>query len=406
MDTLPLSESSDILRAYAHSVKDIIYKPARGILRYPYLSASVGPTYVDTVDWDAVWAGCFYLREGDPEPLKSSLLNYIEHIAPDGKGQRRIGFKKYSAPPYQNRPLIVSGCWALSQVIGVQWLSADALDRLHAQLEYWHIHRRGREGLLKWLHVDEGFADNGMANWSWEPLAVQAVDLSAQLVREHLSLAWIMEQANDPRSAKHREYAAYLTHRIEHCLWDEEDGCYYALYNPPERWGESTFIKERQYLNMWPLWVGITPPDRAKRVIEKYLLSEDEFNSPFGVRSLSKASLYYNNMRVGFNTPMHGAPHTGPVAGSRCANWQGPVWVPATFIGIEILYQYGYHAEAEDFATRHLSNLAKLQQLHGGVFECFDAETGAGMMESALASWNLPISMVHEYMKQPLFLRV
>lgn len=67
------------------------------------------------------------------------------------------------------------------------------MERLENYLDYWHRHRPGRHGLLPWVHVDEGFADNGLQNWAWEQCAVEAVDLNSQLVREPWAFAQVLE---------------------------------------------------------------------------------------------------------------------------------------------------------------------------------------------------------------------
>ena len=147
--TYTTQEAVARLRAYGRTLKPDLVRPARGILRREYLSAGIGETYPDLTDWDAVWAGIGFLLEGDPDPLRCSLLNLIDHIAPDGKGQRRIGFAGYSAHPYQIRPFLTSGCYALSRRVGCDWLDELALDRLDRYLLYWHTHRTGRTGLMR-----------------------------------------------------------------------------------------------------------------------------------------------------------------------------------------------------------------------------------------------------------------
>ena len=381
-------QAVNVIEAYAQSIKGELLRPARGILRRPYLSPGIGDTYPDLTDWDTIWSGIAYAQKGDVDPLKDSLLNLIEHIAPDGKGQRRIGFKKYSAPPYQIRPFLASGVYALSKLIGCDWLSESDVENLHRHLIWWHVNRTGREGLLKWLHVDEGFADNGLVNWAWEGNAVQGTDLNAQMVREHIGLAWVLEERGDEkRAAEHREWADRLCSRIETCLWNEELGCYASLYNPPVRYVDSEPIPILGYNNLWPLWVGISSPERAKTVIEKHLLNEDAFLSPFGIRSMAKCERNYNNMKSGYIHPMASAPQTGTAMGSPSSNWQGPVWAPSTYCGIFALKNYGYAKEADDLATRYLCFLEQALARDGAFYENYDAETGEGLHAYGMGSW-------------------
>lgn len=141
-----LQSDADRIHAYRSEIKSGLLRPAAGMLTRPYLSAGTGQTYPDLTDWDAIWAGAAYLIDGDAEPLRNSLLNLLEHIGPDGKGQRRIGKDRYSAPPYQIRPFLAAGCFVLSrETDDVTWLGPEGFEQLEAYLLYRHSHNMGRE---------------------------------------------------------------------------------------------------------------------------------------------------------------------------------------------------------------------------------------------------------------------
>lgn len=392
------------LTSYGLQIKPEIFRPAEGLLRYPYLSAGIKKTYPDLVDWDAVWAGLFYLELGDAEPLKYSLLNLIDHILPDGKGQRRIGTARYSAPPFQIRPFLATAAWLLTDKTDPGWLDSQALEKIHRYLEYFHIHRTGRSGLLKWLHVDEGFADNGLGNWTWEPLSVEAVDLNAQMVIEHRCFAALCDRAAHPDYAsRHRAYADRLAQQIHAVLWNEEYGFYFSLYNPPERAIESSHIEVVHYTNLWPLWAGITPDDCADAVIRKYLLDSEHLLSPFGIRSMSASDPFYNNMVHGYTTPMLGSPQNGPVFQKRCSNWQGPVWALSTYLGVMCLARYGYRAEAESVAENFTTFLHEKLEQNGCFHENYNADSGEALAAPGIASWYLPAIRMLTHLDTPLF---
>jgi hypothetical protein len=398
-----LDEAVRRIRQHGHSVKADIVRPAAGVLRYPYISAGVRH-YVDLIDWDAIWSGSFYLLEGDPDPLRFSLYNLIDHIAPDGKGQRRIGTYGYSAPPYQIRPFLASGCWVLSERIGVDWIDEEQLDRVEKYLEYFHVYRTGRTALLKWIHVDEGFADNGLANWAWETNCVEATDLNCQIAREHLALSRVFDRKGDARRARrHADAAETLARRIEAALWNEETSQYNSIYNPPERYLASSFIKVVHYTNLWPLWVKIASPERAKAVIEAYILNENELMSQFGLRSMSRSNRFFNNMHNGYLNPMAASPLKGPVSTTGCSNWQGPVWVPSTYAGVMCLANYGYLDEARELAARHLCFLAECLDRDGGFNENYHSETGEGLAAPTVVSWGLLASYLPEHVEAPFW---
>jgi hypothetical protein len=403
MVTTPRSTDADVaaLRRYAREILPQLLRPAEGLLRRPYLSAGVGSTYPDLVDWDAVWAGAAYLRDGDPEPLRSSLLNLIEHVLPDGKGQRRIGARGYSAPGFQLRPFLATGCFVLSrETEDVGWLGHDGLERVARSLLYRHERHTGRAGLVRWLHVDEGFADNGPANWAWEPDTVEATDLNAQLVVEHAAVAWLADRLGDAaRTRRHRDLAQLLAERIEAFLWDDERGFYFSRYNPADRYRAAEPIRCLHYTNLWPLWAGLASAERARRVIERHVLSEEAFWGPFGLRSMARSEPYFNNARRGLTQPMHPSGHV--VATSDCSNWQGPVWAPVNCLVATALARYGYAAEAAELAARTVSLFADGLRRHGCFHENYHSETGEPLAAPGIGSWCLMVSYLPADVAEP-----
>jgi hypothetical protein len=400
-----VGEDVDLLLDYGRELKHELYCPAKGLLRLPYLSAGVGGTYPDLTDWDAVWAGAAYLIGGDPEPLRNSLLNLIEHIQPDGKGQRRIGVSRYSAPPFQIRPFLATGCFVLSRETGeCEWLGREGLERVESYLLYRHERRTGREGLIKWLHVDEGFADNGLANWAWEPDSVEGTDLNAQMVLEHSALSWLAEKLGDrDRAARHERLARLLHERIESFLWNEEDHFYFSLYTPVQRYEPSNPIRCLQYTNLWPLWLGLAREDRARRVIEEYVLNEEHFWGPHGVRSMSRSERHFNNARRGLTQPMNPAGMSGTVVRTAgCSNWQGPVWAPVNYLVALALARYGYREQAEELSEKMVRLFARSVREHGCFYENYHSETGKPLTAPGIGSWCLMIPHLPEHVEQPV----
>jgi hypothetical protein len=88
--------------------------------------------------------------------------------------------------------------------------------------------------------------------------------------------------------------------------------------------------------------LSIPSPDRLPRLL-KYLLDENEFLSPFGIRSLSK--VHEKNPFV-FNAGgeehrvkyLPGESDSGMFGGN--SNWRGPVWFPVNYLIIEALERY------------------------------------------------------------------
>ncbi|MDB6156147.1 MAG: Mannosyl oligosaccharide glucosidase [Chthoniobacteraceae bacterium] len=113
--------------------------------------------------------------------------------------------------------------------------------------------------------------------------------------------------------------------------------------------------------------LAIPSRERLIRVL-KYLLDENEFLSPHGIRSLSRAykeNPYHLNIdddsyRIGYEP---GESETGMFGGN--SNWRGPIWVPMNYLLIEALERY-HHYWGDDLQVEfptgsgHLMNLAQV----------------------------------------------
>ena len=173
-------------------------------------------------------------------------------------------------------------------------------------------------------------------------------------------------------------------------LWDEEDGFYYDVLHLPD--ASHLFMRVRSTVGLIPLFavqslepeivdrfpgfkrrmqwfidnhpntlnlidtsqssdrgvrrlLAIPTRQRILRVL-KYMLDENEFFSPFGIRALSKyhqqhpyvLSLDGNTHSVDYE-PAEST--TGLFGGN--SNWRGPVWFPVNFLLIESLQKYHHY---------------------------------------------------------------
>jgi Mannosylglycerate hydrolase MGH1-like glycoside hydrolase domain len=193
-------------------------------------------------------------------------------------------------------------------------------------------------------------------------------------------------------------------------LWDEEDGFYYDQLKID---GRSIPLRTRSLVGLLPLvaveileeerleafkgfrnrmdWflkyrrdlaklisidnelghnhrlLAVPTKERLCRIL-RYLLDEDEFLSPFGIRSLSKihATRPYifradgREYRVDY-VPGEGNTH---LFGGN-SNWRGPVWFPINYLIVEALERY-YHFYGNDLKVEcptGSGNLLNLQQV-------------------------------------------
>ncbi|MBV8638804.1 MAG: glucosidase [Candidatus Eremiobacteraeota bacterium] len=171
-------------------------------------------------------------------------------------------------------------------------------------------------------------------------------------------------------------------------LWDEQDGFYYDVVETPE--GQRVPLRLRSMVGLIPLfatsivnpnesplfervvretaeWIvrerpdlkyviermgstnfsktflmAIVRDDRLERVL-KYMLDENEFLSPYGIRSLSKV---YEQQPFTIRGPHQeltvryepAESSTGMFGGN--SNWRGPIWFPVNFMIIASLRRY------------------------------------------------------------------
>jgi hypothetical protein len=172
-------------------------------------------------------------------------------------------------------------------------------------------------------------------------------------------------------------------------MWDEEDGFYYDVLRLPD--GSAQRLKVRSMVGLLPLcaatavdkWqrervprltaaleermrrmpelresmhptgpghfgvaerglIGLVNPDRLRRILTR-MLDEDEFLSPFGIRSLSRyhadnpyvLAVQGQEYRVGY---LPAESDSGTFGGN--SNWRGPIWMPVNALIIRTLLHY------------------------------------------------------------------
>lgn len=167
-------------------------------------------------------------------------------------------------------------------------------------------------------------------------------------------------------------------------LWDEEDRFFYDFIEPEE--GDPVIVRVRSLVGLLPLiameiveleqlerfpgfrqrmeWfldqmpvidknlhtskrdgrlmLSLVPEDRLRALIER-MLDEQEFLSPFGIRSLSKAHLQHpytlEHKGERFTVAYEPGEARSEMFGGN-SNWRGPVWFPINFLLIDALKCY------------------------------------------------------------------
>lgn len=160
-----------------------------------------------------------------------------------------------------------------------------------------------------------------------------------------------------------QDWKEWETHRdtlaaaIETFLWDTDNGTYFDLET-----NESGYPHLNPVLTpamFFPLFAGITTnPQRAKSVLENYLLEPSHFwgyEEGFPVPTVAFSDESYDWADDGFY-------------------WQGQSWMVTNFVAATALYRYGYEEESRDLVNRILE--AVIAADPGGIYEAYDSVTG------------------------------
>ena len=232
-------------------------------------------------------------------------------------------------------------------------------------------------------HIEQSDGTSWMAMYCQNMLAI-----ALELARE--------DPAYEDVASKFWEHFVYIAHAMNNlggegiALWDDQDGFYYDVLHLPD--GGHFFLKVRSMVGLIPLFavetldpdllnrlpgfkrrlewfidnrpdltqncacmrtpghssrrlLSIVDPDRLRRVL-RYMLDEEEFFSPYGIRALSRHHLAHP-----YTLTVDGSDHrvdyepaestTGLFGGN--SNWRGPIWFPVNFLLIESLQKFHFY---------------------------------------------------------------
>ena len=392
MDQSPAVErmSLDQLEAEAKeaigALRSRVLRKANGALPYDYIVPH--GVYEELWDWDAFFVGLHLISAdgADGVYLKNWCLNFLRYTEPDGHTPGGIRpWAGRDARLYHNKPLMGQAAYYASISLGDYGWVAPVWERMKACVTY-----RERKmsdpatGLVKWWDSLESGADNNPSLVRRYHNAVAAGDVNAFQVLDYRAMAVIAGQIGEGGDERaFRERARRLADAVNAHLWDPEDETYYS-YDSVEK----ARVRCVTYSNLVPLWARLASKERARTMIERYVLAPGKLWSPHGIRSLAKDEPLYNNENV-----------IKPYS-----NWQGPIWPHANWMAMHALMSYGYPEAAVQAAERVtrlcLDDLARNRMMH----ENYHADTGAPLAAPDFISWNLLVAQMLEEARSGRFL--
>jgi glycogen debranching enzyme len=127
-------------------------------------------------------------------------------------------------------------------------------------------------------------------------------------------------------------------------------------------------------------------------MIREYVVSPNHFRSPFGIRSLSRSSLYCNYAVLG------NPGRFDPYERIHNSNWQGPVWIPLGWMAFHALLRYGFREEAAALSNDTVKLICNSLDVLGSLSENVDGDTGRPLHAANYASWNLLGDLMARYL--------
>lgn len=170
------------------------------------------------------------------------------------------------------------------------------------------------------------------------------------------------------------EEADALKRLVNEQMWDDATAFYYDLNRKGKRLDVKTVGA------FWALLAGIVPADRLEAFIA-HLNNLRTFNRPHRVPSLSADHPEYNAKTGGY--------------------WRGGVWTPTNYMVLRGLTHVGQDALAHEIALNHLTNVVKVYETTGTLWENYAPEFAApgSPAKPDFVGWSglPPITVLLEY---------
>ena len=378
--------------------------PPQGLFQYPSLRTTAGEFYsAGMFTWDTHHMTLRFAMDGRPEMMKYFLLTMFQF-------QRSSGFVPCvcssvngggSTTGFHAQPFLAQNAAIYLNVSKDRETVGSLFEKLEKYLNYWLNTYRAPLGLFRWGETWMSGFDNEITGTIFPTGSILPPDLPSLLYLECRAMGFLARQLEREDAAFEAE-ADRIKATVNEHLWDEGMGIYSSWNLLSGRlqtsWSDgslSSKVGKYAYVScpsLMPLFAGVAEPERARRMIQTYVLSPEHFRSRFGIRSLSKSSEYYNNARWG------NPPRFGDWARLTNSNWQGPVWIPLNWFVFHGLLRYGFTAEAKALADDTVELIHQSIEDLGFMRENYHAETGEGLYADQFASWNLLSDSMHSYL--------
>lgn len=406
VESKPMTHAERII-AFLREQPAAIYREAQGCLQHPFLVPG-GLFHDELWDWD-----CFWMAEGmaaiieEIDPIererflvhaRGSLVNFLEHQAPDGtvpimlkaaEGDRFGCKMPGGTEKNQAKPVLAQFARAISVFAGNSlWLEPyyEALKKFHHR---WVSKYGTACGLLVWGSDVAIGVDNDPTTYGRPEFSSANLMLNCLYQQEMLAMVEIATALGRLADVAHYESeSARIKAAVQEECWDEVDGFFYTVdvqcvdlrheHFPQIKRGmdmswKTVPLKIKMFTGFLPLWCGIASPEQARILVEKHLRNPEEFHARHGMRSMAKNERMYDPVTDSANP----------------SNWLGPIWIVANYMVYEGLKRYGFAKDALEIAEKIVALLGGDLERHGEFHECYHPDSGAPNFNSGYLSWNV-----------------
>ena len=398
--------------AYITELCRLIRRKPEGAIRHPYLAITAGAFYSGLIFcWDNYFSALRIAADGDFSHLRNFLDNMFEYRRSDGFIPNAIladGGPNYFQPGFTCQPFLCQAAAQLLEMGGDLDGAAKDLPILEKFIDFWFSAHGAPHGLCRW----DGPAyfsgmDNEILSSIVHPSTIIAPDLNAYLYAELRSLAHIASRLGDDRKAEVcRDRAETLKEAVNRFLWSDVIGSFGARDTARDSvrisFGSTDHLEgfgAFAYLScsaLPVLYTGAATREHAREMIGRYVLASEHFRSPFGIRSLSRKSEYYNCAVIGNPGRFD---EYGRLTNS---NWQGPVWVPLGWMVFHGLLRYGFGEEAAALSADIVKSICRSLDIQGSLSENVDGDSGQPLYARDYASWNTLGDLMERYIDSSL----
>jgi len=332
--------------------------------RFPYSFTSVNKYhYYNQFFWDSAYQSIAWLWYNEPEPAQDELRNFTVNQWRNGM----IPYELFLYPVNSREWMDGDGASAgMTQppVIGIalaeiykKYGNKEYLEYFYDSLlryeEWLTLYRDfGKRGLSCYLNIWETGWDNSprldasARNRVLDP-AIESADFNAYIYYMRKTILGMAAALEREAPARIADRMAATKHSMNTLMYDPSDGFYHDIIA-----GTADRIDVKTAAGLIPLITDIPEEDRRRRIVQRYVASENEFLSGCPVPSVSRSEKSYN-----------------PTDFWRGANWPQITW---TIV-------FALATQEPMVAGEILSRFLAATEQNHSCYEYYNAETGEGV---------------------------